>query len=181
MSFLKQWITHLVTSVHYVKNERLKWQQQNQGLRLQLQHERMVAERQLEASLSLKAIELEQQISALKSKNKAELTMLKIKYEQDIKDYKQYLKSLEQLKLSIQQNYKHLPDALAFTIHHHAKELLNKMWEAKDLQEKIDYELQLIKLMAAIHDDAKHSLLNQNATQALPEKTLKLLKKEIHI
>jgi hypothetical protein len=100
--------------------------------------------------------------------------MLKIKYQQDIKDYKQYLNSLDQLKQSIQLNYAHLPVAVAFTIHHHAKQLLNKMWEAEDVETKMRFEIQLLQFMTAAHEDARLNIENE-ALDNVPQKTLDLI------
>ena len=100
--------------------------------------------------------------------------MFKTKCKQDIKDYKQYLASLDQLKRSIQASYTHLPEAVAFTIHHHAKHLLNLMWEAEDFEQKMHYEMQLINFMTTVHEDARMYL--EGATvEKLPEKTMRLI------
>ena len=101
--------------------------------------------------------------------------MLKTKCNQDIKDYKQYLTSLEQLKKSIQLSYTHLPEAVAFTIHHHAKHLLNQMWEAKDFENKMRHEMQLINFMTTVHEDARLYIEGANNEQ-LPSRTLNLIK-----
>jgi hypothetical protein len=100
--------------------------------------------------------------------------MLKTKCQQDINDYRQYLESLEQLKCSIQNSYTHLPDAIAFTIHHHAKHLLNLMWEAENHELKMFHEMRLIKFMTTIHEDAR-SHLEGDCVKKLPEKTLNLI------
>ena len=98
----------------------------------------------------------------------------KLKNEAFIKDYKQYLSSLDQLKQSIQLSYAHLPIAVAYTIHHHAKQLLNKMWEAEDLETKLHFEMQLLQFMTTVHEDARLSL-EQSSEQNLPKNTLNLI------
>jgi hypothetical protein len=91
--------------------------------------------------------------------------------------YKQYLESLDQLKRSIQTSYTHLPEAVAFTIHHHAKYLLNKMWEADNFEEKMQHEMQLIRFMATVHEDAR-LYLEGVTTEKLPENTLNLIQQQ---
>jgi ABC-type Zn uptake system ZnuABC Zn-binding protein ZnuA len=100
--------------------------------------------------------------------------MLKTKCNQELKDYEQYLKALDQLKKSIQNSYKHLPEAVAFTIHHHAKYLLNAMCDATDMEQKMKYEMQLITFMTTVHEDAQLQLQGSNA-KSLPENTLNLI------
>ncbi len=103
--------------------------------------------------------------------------MLKTRCKEDINDYQQYLESLNQLKSAIKSSYSHLPDAIAHTVHHHAKSLLNAMWEAEDLAEKIHCEAQLIKFMTTIHEETRLHCTG-TVSAKLPEQTLRLIKKD---
>jgi transposase-like protein len=174
MTTLKNHIFDLVKIFHSVKDENLRWKQANQDQQIKLKQARVLAEKALEAELKKKSVQLEHEITLLKTKNSTELSMFKTKCKQDIKDYKQYLASLDQLKRSIQASYKHLPEAVAFTIHHHAKHLLNQMWEANDLEQKMRYEMQLIHFMTTVHEDACLHLENATA-ETFPKKTLSLI------
>jgi len=174
MSTLKNRVFSLLKLFHSVKDENLQWKTANQEQLAKLKHARVLAEKALEAELKKKSVQLEHEITLLKTKNTTELSMFKTRCKQDIKDYKQYLASLDQLKRSIQASYKHLPEAVAFTIHHHAKYLLNQMWEAKDLEQKMRYEMQLINFMSTVHEDARLHLENATA-EKFPEKTLSLI------
>ena len=174
MNHLKNWIFSLLNLFHAVKDENLNWQQLNQEQQLQLRHDRILASKALEADLKKKSVELEHHIDLIRTKNAADLAMFKTKCNQDIKDYKQYLASLEQLKKSIQLSYTHLPEAVAFTIHHHAKHLLNQMWDAKDFEHKMRHEMHLINFMTTVHEDARRYLEGENTDQ-LPTRTLNLI------
>lgn len=164
----------LIKLFHLVKDENLKWQQANQDIQAKLKHARALAEKALEAELKKKSVRLEHDISLLKTKQDAELSMFKTKCKQDVKDYKQYLASLDQLKSSIKASYTHLPEAVAFTIHHHAKYLLNKMWDAEDIEQKMEHEIQLIRFMTTVHEDAR-LYLEGEITENLPQRTLNLI------
>lgn len=177
MTTLKNWVLNIVNLLHSVKDENLKWRQANQGSQAKLKHARVLAEKALEAELKKKSVQLEHDISLLKTKHDAELSMFKTKCKQDIKDYKQYLAALDQLKFSIQASYTHLPEAVAFTIHHHAKYLLNKMWEAEDFEQKMQHEMQLIRFMTTVHEDAR-SYLEGASTESLPQRTLNLIQQQ---
>jgi hypothetical protein len=176
MTISKNWVYTLVKLLHSVKDENLHWKNANQDQLVKLKHARVLAEKTLEAELKKKSVQLEHEIILLRTKNDAELSMYKTKCKQDIKDYKQYLKALEQLKRSIQASYTHLPEAVAFTIHHHAKQLLNRMWEAEDFEQKIQHEIQLINFMTTVHEDAR-LYLEGVTTENIPEKTLSLIQK----
>lgn len=177
MTTLKNWVLNIVNLLHSVKDENLKWRQANQGSQAKLKHARVLAEKALESELKKKSVQLEHDISLLKTKHDAELSMFKTKCKQDIKDYKQYLAALDQLKFSIQASYTHLPEAVAFTIHHHAKYLLNKMWEAEDFEQKMEHEMQLIRFMTTVHEDAR-SYLEGASTESLPQRTLNLIQQQ---
>jgi hypothetical protein len=177
MTLLKNWLLNIVSLLHSVKDENLKWQQANQGSQAKLKHARVLAEKALEAELKKKSVQLEHDISLLKTKHDAELSMFKTKCKQDVKDYKQYLAALDQLKSSIQASYTHLPEAVAFTIHHHAKYLLNQMWEAEDFEQKMHHEMQLIRFMTTVHEDARLHL-EGTTTENLPERTLNLIQQQ---
>jgi hypothetical protein len=167
-------LNKIINLFYSIKDKNLQWQQDNQGHQLKLKQARILAEKNIEAELRQKSVKLEHDISLLKTKHDAELSMFKIKCKQDLKDYKQYLSALDKLKTSIQASYTHLPEAVAFTIHHHAKYLLNKMWEAEDFEQKMHNEIQLIRFMTTVHEDAR-SYLEGTTTENLPEKTLSMI------
>jgi hypothetical protein len=171
---LKNWLSQLMVLFHSVKDENLEWQNKNQAQQTKLKHAQILAEDALTAKLKKRSVELEHEISLLKIRHDSELLMFKTKCNQDVKDYEQYLNSLDRLKKSIQGSYTHLPEAVAFTIHHHAKFLLNNMWEATDMEQKMKYEMQLITFMTTVHEDAKLHLEGATSKQ-LPENTLKLI------
>lgn len=167
-------LNKIIELFHSVKDQNLKWQLANQCDQTKLKHDRVLAEKALEAELKKRSVRLEHDISLLRTKHNAELSMFKTKCQQDVKDYKQYLAALDQLKASIQASYTHLPEAVAFTIHHHAKFLLNKMWEAEDFEQKMQHEMQLIQFMTTVHEDARLHLEGET-TDSLPERTLNLI------
>lgn len=170
-------LNKIIKLFHSVKDQNLKWQLANQDDQAKLKHARVLAEKVLEAELKKRSVQLEYDISFMKTKHDAELSMFKTKCQQDVKDYKQYLAALDQLKSSIQASYTHLPEAVAFTIHHHAKYLLNKMWEAEDFEQKMQHEMQLIRFMTTVHEDARLHLEGAT-TDNLPERTLSLIQQQ---
>jgi hypothetical protein len=178
MTPLKPRIFTLLKLFHSIKDENLRWKTANQDQQVKLKHTRVLAEKTLEAELKKKSVQLEHEITLLRTKNNTELSMFKTKCKQDIKDYKQYLTSLDQLKRSIQKSYIHLPEAVAFTIHHHAKHLLNQMWEAENFEQKMQLEIQLIHFMTTVHEDARLNMEEGASSEKLPERTLRLIQKK---
>ena len=179
MKSLKERIHSIVNLIHSVKDKNLEWQAANQSQQLSMSHERTLAEQNLTDELAKKSVQLAHEIDLLKTRQTAELSMLKTRCKEDVKDYQQYLDSLNQLKLSLQSSYGHLPPAITHTIHHHAKALLNAMWEAETLADKIVLESQLLNFMATVHEEA---LLHRAGAVAdkLPENTLRLINQDKH-
>jgi hypothetical protein len=177
MKSLKERIHHIVSLIHSIKDKNLEWHAANQGQQLKLSHDRLIAEKKLASELTKKSVQLAHEIELLKTRHDAELAMLKTRCKEEVKDYQQYLESLNQLKGIIKASYTHLPDAFINTIHHHAKSLLNSMWEAGSLEEKITREALLIKFMTTVHEEA--GLYRNGAlTGNLPEITLKLMNQD---
>ncbi|NOT12780.1 MAG: hypothetical protein HOP23_13275 [Methylococcaceae bacterium] len=174
MTEFKNRILSIVNLFHSIKDENLHWQQINQSRQTKLKQDRIIAEKELATDLKKRSVQLEHDISLLRTKHETELSMFKTKCRQDISDYKDYLKSLDRLKSSIKNSYPHLPEAVAYTIHHHAKYLLHQMWEANDCEQKMLHEMQLITFMTTAHEDAR-LYLQGGVTGDLPENTLKLI------
>ncbi|MFZ2169866.1 MAG: hypothetical protein WAW61_09550 [Methylococcaceae bacterium] len=177
MATIKSCIFTLLKLFHSIQDENLQWKKANQDQQVKLKNARVLADKALETELKKKSVQLEHEITLLRTKNDAELSMFKTKCKQDIKDYKQYLTSLDQLKRSILASYTHLPEAVAFTIHHHAKHLLNQMWEAEDLEQKIQQEIRLINFLTTVHEDARLHMEGAT-TEKLPERTLGLIQQK---
>lgn len=179
MKSLAERIHHFLSLIHSVKNKNLTWQAANQGQQIKLSHDRILAEKKLAAELAKKSVALAHEIDLLKTSQHAELAMLKTRCKEDIKDYQQYLESLNHLKQALKTSYAHLPDAITLTIHHHAKSLLNAIWEAENLEEKIKREAKLIEFMTTVHEETKLCLTGM-LPDKLPENTLKLINQDKH-
>jgi hypothetical protein len=174
MSFIKRWALDVMTFVYTLREQHLDWQTQSLEKRFHYKKNKRLVEKDLAALLKKRQLILEHELNLIKSQNHSELALLKIKHKQDIKDYRDYLKALDQLKNKIRDHYQHLPEAMIFTIHHHAKNLLNKMWETDDLHEKIINEQQFILFMTTLHNDL-NELPRNDPRNEYPADTLKLI------
>lgn len=174
---IKEWLLNILSTIHELKSKNLTWKRENHEQQVTLKNEKILAERALVAELKKRQRQLKHELTILQTQHDAELLMFKTKCKQDVKDYKQYLSSLDQLKHSIQSSYTHLPEAVAFTIHHHAKYLLNEMWETTDFEEKMRREIQLIRFMSIVHEDAR-LYLEGKTHESLPERTLEFIEKQ---
>jgi hypothetical protein len=171
---LSDWLSSISRFWRDQRDENLRWQLSRQPEEAQLRQVRSLAEQALVARLKLQAQQLAHELAMTSVKQHNELAMLRIQCKQDLKDYQQYLLSLDKLKQSLRENFADLPEAVAFTIHHHAKQLLNAMWETRDVQQRLQIEMQLIRFMTAVHEDSAESL-NSDKPAAVPQKTLAFL------
>jgi hypothetical protein len=174
MNALKQFINDLVDLLYTAKDKKLSWLTSNQEQQLKLSHDRILAKNELTATLTKNNVQLAHEIELLKIRQASELAMLKSRSQEDIKDYQHYLTALALLKKDIQSNFAHLPEAMALTLHHHSKTLLNNMWEATDFEEKLRLENQLIQFMSTAYEDGA-LLRSGKQTNGVPENTLRLL------
>ncbi|MGZ4959262.1 MAG: hypothetical protein ACXV7J_08420 [Methylomonas sp.] len=171
MSLIARWLGDALKFLRRSRDENLQWQLARHDEVAELRQARALAEQALVAQLRKQAQQLAHELAVERARNSNELAMVKIQCKQDLKDYQQYLQSLDRLKESLRSSYVHLPEAVAFTIHHHAKQLLNRMWEAEDVQQKLKIEMQLLQFMTAVHEDSQASLQG-SGSDSLPQKAL---------
>ncbi len=159
-----------------VKSENLRWQQEKQQQIFSLKRSKEREKHTLQAELEKQKAEFSFHLTKMKQQHEASLTMFKAECEQQIRDYKQYLDSIDQLKTLIQKSYSHLPDAVSLTIHHHAKQILKQMWQCQDIEKKLQHETRLIELMTTVHQDTLESADQSHSVTQLPKRTLELIK-----
>lgn len=176
MKRLTRWFRDFLDLFHTIRQQNLRWQLQTHAEKMQLRTARAMSEKNLHNQLTMQQQILENELALLKSAHKSNMAMLRIKNKQAIRDYREYLAALDRLKTAITDKYRHLPEPLAFTIHYHAKQLLDEMWEAEELQHKISHEILLIQFMTSINDDIHDSADKHDDSNPLPLKTLALLK-----
>jgi len=164
-----------MTLINSVKSANLDWQQERQQQAQSLHASKALAKHELRAKLKSRQVQLQHDITMLKQNQASELSMLQAQCDQNLRDYKQYLDSIDQLKILIQDSFSHLPDAVSLTIHHHAKQILQQMWASDDIQQKLQHESQLIQFMTAVHRDTLESPSESAEHPQLPNRTLEII------
>lgn len=173
------WLDQLLDFIRRSRDRQLQWRLSRHDSVATLRRDRALAEQALVAQLRKQTQLLLHELELNKARNDNELAMVKIRCKQDLQDYQQYLLSLDKLKASLKNSYAHLPEAVAYTIHHHAKQLLNRMWESEDRGEKQKFELQLLRFMTAVHEDSQASLQHADGNAELPQKALAFIDAEM--
>ncbi len=171
MSIMGQLIDDFVNYWQRRRDQNLQWCLGRHDDVTELRRAKAMAEQALVAQLKKQAQQLAHDLAVNKIRNVNDLAMVKVQCKQELKDYQQYLQSLDRLKESLRNSYSHLPEAVAFTIHHHAKQLLHRMWEAEEGHEKMKVEMQLLQFMAAVHEDSRAALQGET-NDGLPQNAL---------
>lgn len=166
-------IDRLAAFVRRHCDEHLQWRLQRHDQQARLHHAQRLSEQAVVAELKKHSQQLAHELALRQTQHSTELAMVKTRCQQDLKDYQAYLESLDRLKSSLRASYADLPEAVAFTLHHHAKQLLNQLWEADHPEQKIRYEMQLLQFMTAVHEDSQARLVDGTAT--LPQRALALM------
>lgn len=174
MSLIASYFQRCLVFLRRQRDQELLWQRERHENVASLRQAKALSEQALAAELRKRAQQLEHELAVNAARYDNELAMVKIQCQQALNDYQQYLQSLDKLKISLRDSYVHLPEAVAFTIHHHAKQLLNRMWEAENDHEKLRLEMQLLRFMSVVHEDSQIALM-QPELNALPSKTLSFL------
>ncbi|WP_426994355.1 hypothetical protein [Methylomonas sp. CM2] len=172
MAAIGRWLSAALSFWRRASDDQLDWRLARQDLAAELRRNQAVAEQALAAQLRKQAQQLAHELAVNKARNANELAMVKVQCQQDLKDYRQYLESLDKLKNSLRASYAHLPEAVAFTIHHHAKQLLNRMWDSDEPEEKLRMEMALLQFMAAVHEDSRAALQQETSTAGMPQRAL---------
>ncbi len=142
----------------------------------QLDHQR----RQTEVALGLekerrkRLLEMEYELERIKRQQQMALSQLESKLEQDFHDYQQYLRAVDDLRGQIRQSFVHAPEVIVLTIHHHAKQLLEQMWNARDLHERLQREREFVKFLTCVYEDTLQTRQPENQP-LLPRRALKLI------
>lgn len=174
MSLIADYMQRAMAFLRRERDRELQWRLDRHDEEARLRHAQALAEQARVAELRKRAQVLAHELAMNDARQQTELEMVKIQCRQDLQDYQQYLQSLDKLKTSLRQSYAHLPEAMAFTIHHHAKQLLNRMWEETDEREKIRLEVALLRFMTAVHEDSQTMLSGVN-DNSVPARALALL------
>ncbi len=160
--------------VRRLRQENRWHRRQREADLLVLKRRQAEVELELEAERRRRLMALEFELERLKRRQQLELTQLERKLEQDLKDYERYLAAVDRLQEQLRQSFSHAPEVIVLTIHHHAKQLLDKMWEAEDLNLRIERERELVKFLTTVYEDTIQAQ-SEETRLLLPRRALRLM------
>ncbi len=159
----------IIGLINSLKEEMIAYRENNLERVVELEKKKKISAIEIQLSVSKRKIEMDAEIEELKIKKESYLCMAKAKYSKEIKEFKEYLEAIDEMKNLIQETFNLLPKAMSLTIHHHASNLLNEMWNSADDSQRELNKVKLIKFLQTIYEDI------QGQNLQLPQKTIKLI------
>ncbi|EKU97034.1 hypothetical protein Lepto7375DRAFT_1073 [Leptolyngbya sp. PCC 7375] len=160
-----------------VKSTNTHWMEENLEAIYRNQKNKEMYELELQRQIQLRKAEINQELNELALEYEGKLERLKMKIEQETRDYTNFLKELDSLKSQIIAVFKDIPPVTALLIHRHASELLNDMWNEPEIEARRVLEAKLLDLFGSVNDDVKTLKSSEDGTYYLPEKTIELIRK----
>lgn len=117
---------------------------------------------------------IEHDLEKLKIQFTEELARTREKEIRITQDYKEFLDTIDELKMQIVEAFPDMPKALALLIHQHAKRLIDDLWNNPDAQAQKLYRAKLAEFLKVVFDDTSQTVFEDKKPR-IPERTLKLI------
>ncbi len=119
--------------------------------------------------------ELEQELQMLKVRFAAEIERKKEEEQRATNDYKEFLDSIGEMKQKMLATFPDMPKSIVYSIHHHAKYLLDEIWKSSDEASQVKSRSRFADFLMAVYNDTANALVSEQELK-LPKETLKLIK-----
>ncbi|MEO0988629.1 MAG: hypothetical protein AAFY20_24285 [Cyanobacteria bacterium J06639_14] len=159
-----------------VKSSNTRWMEENLDAIYKNREKKAMLELGLQEQIQKRKAEIQQELNKLALEYEGELERVKMKVDQETKDYANFLRELDVIKAQIVAALKSATSITALLIHRHASELLNQMWNEDDLEQRKVLEGRLLDLFSSVTDDVVTLKSSEEGRYYLPEKTLKLIR-----
>ncbi|MGH8549649.1 MAG: hypothetical protein ACRERU_13815 [Methylococcales bacterium] len=117
---------------------------------------------------------IEQDLERLKIQFTQELVRARERETRITQDYKEFLDTIDEMKMQIVETFPDMPKALALLIHQHAKRLIDELWNNPDEQAQKLYRAKLAEFLKVVFDDTSQTVFEDKKPR-IPERTLKLI------
>lgn len=119
---------------------------------------------------------LDHELNMLKCKHDGELLRLQESERRLFNDYKDYLDSLDEMKVQLLNTFTNMPKPLIHILHHHAKQIVDEMYKVNDRNSQVMIKARLSEFFKTIYSDTAKAI-KCNGNYNLPEETLKLIER----
>jgi len=147
-----------------VKHGDFDWQKQRLEEISELKRLKHIHRANLEHELNLLQIGLDEE---LKRKQEEEYRITN--------DYKDFLDSIDEMKVKMLETFSDMPKPMVYVIHHHAKHLIDEIWKTHDERSQALSRARFAEFLTAVYHDTSNALVQENSN-CLPAETLKFVK-----
>lgn len=166
MSFTEEFGRFTVGLINAIRDENIRWQQENLPVLAELEKQRKLSKQEIEQELKRRQI-----------KFKYEMDQLEMEGASKIQDFREFLDAIDKIKNDFRQHFQQMSLPVALSIHQYGKRLLISMWNSNSIHERKKYEQQLFDFLYTVNEDIYLISSRENKDGFyLPEKTLKLIR-----
>jgi hypothetical protein len=168
MSFSEEFGKFTVGFVNAIRDENIRWQQEN-----------LPALNELEKQRKMSKLEIDQELKRRQVKFKYEIEQLEMEGASKMQDFREFLDAVDKIKNDFRQNFQQMSLPVALSIHQYGKQLLISMWNSNSLNDRKRYEQQLFDFLYTVNEDMYLTSSQEDKNGFyLPEKTLKLIRQK---
>lgn len=158
--------------VNELRDQNLEWKRARIDDKHDLQEKEDIGRANRKGRAMEERIKYENAIKEQKLKHEQQMEAIKISGEHRLKNYKDFLHAVNDMKQDLRRLYPEMPLVTALLLHHHASDLLDKMWHEKDEYEHERLKGRFVKFLLAAQDDA---LSISSESNHIPRKMIELL------
>jgi hypothetical protein len=167
--------------INALRDDNLEWHENTQDRRNDLRVKQKLHGESINQEIQKLKLKFEQDIHTMEHEFQFLMKKETLKTEAEIKNYQRFLDSIEDLREKLEEVYPNMPPALILVIHEYATQLLYKLWDSPDGQDKLTGRKDLVKFLALVSEDTDPLALQavtNNQSAALPHKTLKYIREQ---
>jgi hypothetical protein len=164
--------------INELKTQTLDWEQDNVDKISELREKRAVAKESVQGKANEERAKFKNELQKRQIKHDQEMEGIKTSGERRLRNYKEFLDAVDDMKQDLQRLYPEMPLATSLLLHHHASSLLEKMWHEKEEYEREKLQERFVKFLIAAQDDAL-SLAESKAR--VPQNMLRLIEEKRNI
>ncbi len=116
-------------------------------------------------------LETRNQLKALEIEFAGQLQRIQEREARTTQDYREFLDTIDEMKIQIVESFPDMPKVMALVIHQHAKHLVDKMWNDSNEQHQALFQAELAAFLGLVFDDTSRVMVDNKSTK-IPDKTL---------
>jgi hypothetical protein len=168
----RSFATSMMEFINELKTQSLEWEQNNSEEISELREQRALAKERIQGRASEERAKFKNELEKQQLEHEQKMEEIKVSGERRLRNYKEFLDAVDGMKQDLQRLYPDMPLATSLLLHHHASNLLERMWHEKDEYERGKLQEKFVIFLMAAQDDA---LAISESKARVPQKMLSLI------